>query len=96
MVEWDDFEYKEPAVEGEPDEYEVSARNTLAEFFEANSASVFFGNQLAVQNEDKFFHWITYRAIADLIEAGLLLTERRKMAIGSEIKTRVASKASLL
>jgi|GEM_PF-2475377 len=85
-VDWDDFDYTEPALERAPDEYEVSARKTLEKFFEANDSEVFFGNQLAVQNEDTFFHWITYRAIADLIEAGLLETERRKMAIGSEIK----------
>jgi hypothetical protein len=86
MVDWDDFDYKEPALEGEPDEYQISARNKLEGFFEANPSAVFFGNQLAVHNEDTFFHWITYRAIADLIEAGLVNTERRKMAIGSEIK----------
>jgi hypothetical protein len=61
MVDWDDFDCEEPALEREPDEYEVSARNTLEEFFEANPSDVFFGNQLAVQNEDRFFHWITYR-----------------------------------
>jgi len=85
-VDWDDFDYTEPLLEREPDEYEVSARNTLERFFEANHSEVFFGNQLAVQNEDLFFHWITYRALADLIETGLIHTERRKMAIGSEIK----------
>jgi hypothetical protein len=86
MVDWNDFDYEEPAVERETDEYEISARNILEEFFEKNSSGVFFGNQLAVQNEDRFFHWITYRAIADLIEGGLIHTERPKMAIGSEIK----------
>lgn len=28
MVDWDDFDYAEPALERELDEYEVSARNT--------------------------------------------------------------------
>ncbi|HSB11206.1 MAG TPA: hypothetical protein VLM38_17085 [Blastocatellia bacterium] len=86
MIEWDDFDYETPELGSESDEYEVSARNALEQFFDANSSGVFFGNQLAVQNEDVFFHWITYRAIADLIDAGLIHTERRKMAIGSEIK----------
>ncbi|MFY9606989.1 MAG: hypothetical protein WAU45_00065 [Blastocatellia bacterium] len=86
MVDWDDFDYDEPALEGEPDEYEVSARNTLEEFFQANPNGVFFGNQLAVRNEDRFFHWITHRAIADLVDAGIIHTQRRTMAIGSEIK----------
>ena len=86
MGEWADFDYDEPRLVDEPDEYEISARKSLKQFFDANPSGVFFGNQLAVQNEDRFFHWITYRAIAYLIETGLLRTERRKMAIGSEIK----------
>jgi hypothetical protein len=85
MVDWDDFGY-EPEVEREPDAYEASAIETLEEFFEKNDSNVFFGNQLAVQHEDKFFHWIIHRAIADLIAAGLLLTETRQLASGSSIK----------
>ena len=86
MPDWDDFEYEEPELEREPDTYEISARESLEAFFEKNDSSVFFGNQLAVQNEDEFFHWITYRAVADLVEAGTLRTENRKLAIGSDIK----------
>src|SRR5438034_8329219 len=36
--------------------------------------------------EDKFFHWITSRALSDLIDRGLVRTEKRKLAIGSELK----------
>jgi hypothetical protein len=86
MADWDDFDYAEPELGRGADQYEVSARKVLEKFFEANPANVFFGNQLAVQNEDTFFHWITYRAIADLVDIGLIHMERRKMAIGSEIK----------
>ena len=86
MGEWEDFDYEEPSLEGSPDEYELSARNRLNEFFELNSTQVFFGNQLAVQNEDEFFHWITYRAIGQLINEGIILTELRIMKIGTEIK----------
>src|SRR4030095_12536957 len=85
MVDWDDFDYSEPQPERAADQYEVTARHVLEKFFEAHPSSVFFGNQLAVQNEDTFFH-CTYRAIADLVGVGLIHTERRKMAIGSEIK----------
>jgi hypothetical protein len=82
----DDLEYDEPGYEREPDEYEVSARKRLETFFGNNDSDVFFGNQLAVQNEDDFFHWITYRAISYLIDVGVLNTENRKLSIGSEIK----------
>ena len=86
MLSWDDFDYDEKGLDSGSDEYERSATEVLARFFEDNSSAVFFGNQLAVQNEDAFFHWITYRAIEDLVESGLLRTERRRLAIGSEIK----------
>jgi hypothetical protein len=85
MVEWDDFGY-EPEADREPDAYEASALETLREFFETNASNVFFGNQLAVQNEDRFFHWIVHRAVGDLIGEGLLLTETRQLASGSSIK----------
>lgn len=86
MPEWRDFDYEEPELEREPDKYEISARETLAEFFEKNDANVFFGNQLAVRHEDEFFHWVTYRAVAHLLEVGTLRTEARKLQMGSEIK----------
>jgi hypothetical protein len=86
MAEWGDFHYYEGELERGPDEYVIAARAALEEFFEENKSSVFFGNQLAVLNEGTFFHWITHRAIAELVDAGVIHTERRKLAIGSEIK----------
>src|SRR6185295_2100821 len=85
-MDWNDFDYDETDLPREPDAYETSARETLEEFFEGNDEAVFFGNQLAVQNEDRFFHWVTYRAIRDLVEGGLVKTEKRKLANGGEIK----------
>ena len=86
MEDWNDFDYPEPDIGSEPDSYEIQARERLQTFFERNDAEVFFGNQLAVQNEDDFFHWVTHRAIAYLIEQGLVRTETRKLSSGSEIK----------
>src|SRR5262249_28721180 len=86
MVDWNDFDYEVPEADAGSDAYQKSARETLETFFERNASSVFFGNQLAVRNEDRFFHWITYRAIADLVSSRLIRTETRKLAIGSEIK----------
>ncbi len=86
MTDWDDFDYPEPDLEREPDKYEIEAHERLQVFFETNDAAVFFGNQLAVRNEDDFFHWVTHRAIGDLIEEGVVKTESRKLASGSDIK----------
>jgi|SRR6266850_41948 hypothetical protein len=85
MSEHDDFAFELREHRG-PDSYESSARDVLREFFESNDSQVFFGNQLAIRNEDLFFHWITYRALSDLVEEGLLKSERRGLAIGSELK----------
>ena len=53
-------------IGGPPDEREVEARDELREFFQNKREAVFFSRQLEVLNEDKFFHWITNRAIRDL------------------------------
>jgi len=55
-MDWNDFSYDEPSPERKPDEYVISSYERLKGFFEKNNARVFFGNQLAVQNEDSFFH----------------------------------------
>src|SRR5437868_3839703 len=86
MADWDDFGYPEPDLERAPDKYELEAHDRLTVFFEKNDRTVFFGNQLAVQNEDDFFHWVTHRAVADLVEEALLKRETRKLSSGSEIK----------
>lgn len=85
MSELNDFDF-DFEDRREPDSYESSAREVLREFFEVNDREVFFGNQLAIRNEDRFFHWITYRALSDLIKEGLVRSERRTLAIGSELK----------
>lgn len=84
-MNWDEFDY-EPAEEREEDTYTVSAREALEAFFEANREHVFFSNQLAVQNEREYFHWVTSRAIDDLLGHGLINTETRPLAGGSSIK----------
>jgi len=86
MTDWDDFNYDEPEHEREPDQYEVGARKKLRRFFEENQSSVYFANQLAVQNEDEYYHWITHRAITTLVSEGLIKTEKRKLATGTDIK----------
>lgn len=85
MGDWDDIGY-EPEHTSGPNQYDVSARQHLREFFEANRTSVFFVNQLVVRNENAYFHWVTRNAINYLIGDGLLETEKRKLATGAEIK----------
>lgn len=61
----DDFD----ADEQPPDPREEDAREALEAFFEANREAVFFSRQIEVQHEDKWYHWITNRALRDLVES---------------------------
>lgn len=46
-----------------PDYFEESAREDLITFFEKNKGRVFYSRQIEVIFEDKYFHWITNRAL---------------------------------
>ena len=62
------------------------ARERLVSFFEDNREGVYYSRQLAVINEDEFFHWVTYRALMELVESGFLKSETRPLKTGNEIK----------
>jgi len=68
------------------DAYEKDARDHLRPFFEQHRERVFFSRQLEVQNEDRYFHWITNRAIRDLEAEGLIKSEVRKLPRAGTIK----------
>jgi hypothetical protein len=68
-----------------PDPREEDARRALEVLFEANRESVFFSRQIEVQHEDRWYHWVTNRALRDLIEDGLVRSERRSMVTGGSL-----------
>jgi hypothetical protein len=74
---------KQPMRDVDPQQ--IACRKQLFSFFDKNREQVFFATQLAVQNENRFFHWITYRAIEDLIGSPLK-TEMRQMKTGAPIR----------
>ncbi len=53
------------------------AKADLVEWFEANPLGVFYGRQIEVLFEKKYFHWITHKALKELTSAGAILTELR-------------------
>ena len=57
----------------------------LEGFIEGHKESVFFSRQLEVQNEDEWYHWITNRALRELVGRGLLRTEVRELQTGGSI-----------
>lgn len=58
------------ASEKKVDSRQERARRALIEFFESNRERVFYSRQLEVLFERSWFHWITNRAIHQLIEEG--------------------------
>jgi hypothetical protein len=69
-----------------PDPMVIQARETVEKLFNDHPERVFFSRQIEVQNEDKFFHWVTNRAIRDLEAVGKILSETRTLKTGNTIK----------
>jgi hypothetical protein len=68
-----------------PDPKEDEAASHLERFFAKNREAVYFSRQLEVIHEDRWFHWITNRALGRLNEQGLIKSEERKLASGGKI-----------
>jgi len=84
---FEDLDWEDPRPAGEvEDPAERSARELLRDFFDRHPQQVYFSRQLEVQNEDRYFHWITNRAIRDLESEGMILSERRNLQSGGTIK----------
>lgn len=84
MPEYNDFDF-EYYEERPPDPKEISARATLEKFFDGNREKVFFSRQIEIQHEHQFFHWITNRAIRDLLQDGEVRGETRILKDGGTI-----------
>ena len=67
------------------DDVDVAAIETLRTFFHARPTGVFYQRQLAVLHEKAYFHWITSRALRELINAGEIGHEDTKLANGADI-----------
>jgi hypothetical protein len=70
----DDFDFEfdegEPGEEREPDPKTEQAKVVLEEFFRRNPRRVFYQRQLQVIFERDFFHWVTVRALRELVDEG--------------------------
>lgn len=62
-----------------------AALEGIERFFEENREAVFFSRQIEVAHEDRWFHWVTSRALWRLIADEKLGHERRELATGGEI-----------
>lgn len=78
----EDFSDLQPRVS---DVREEAAALSLERFFEENREQVFFSRQLEVLHESHWFHWITNRALRDLIKAGVIRSEVRPLGSGGSV-----------
>lgn len=62
------------------------ARAELTGFFNENTEGVFYLKQVEVFFERKFYHWITAKAVNELIEDGFLRTEEVPLGEGARVK----------
>ncbi len=67
------------------DPQESRAVDALRDFFSQNTENVFYSRQLDVIFENRFFHWVTHRAVKDLLAEGFIKSERSLLSHGSEI-----------
>ena len=86
-----DFDYLAPH-----DIKESEAREHLRRYFDEHREEVFFSGQIEVQNEDVYFHWITNRAIRELIDEGTIRSEVRMLRKRRKHKVIVSSRISFL
>jgi hypothetical protein len=77
-----DPDVPEPADEPERDTYVDRAKEELVAFFNLRPESVFYQRQLVVMFEDEYFHWITARALSELVEEGQISSERESLTGG--------------
>lgn len=68
------------------DSEDAKARARLLAHFEDNPQTVFYSRQLEVIFEREYFHWVTNWALRRLVEEGRILSEARRLDLGSEIK----------
>jgi hypothetical protein len=84
MSEFDDYGLQEDPRP--PDPQELRAVEVVRAFLNSRREEVFTSRQIEVQHEAQFFHWVTNRAIRDLIEEGFAKAEMRELAFGGSVK----------
>jgi hypothetical protein len=77
-----DPDVPEPADEPERDTYVDRAKEELVAFFNLRPESVFYQRQLAVMFEDEYFHWITARALSELVDEGQISSAAESLTGG--------------
>ena len=85
--DFEDFTAIEGPAPGGPstDPRQQEARRRLIDYITEHPRRVFFSRQLEILLENDFYHWITNRAIHELVGEGFLRGEGRRLQTGSPI-----------
>jgi hypothetical protein len=73
--DFDPSEDSETILTGERDSFVDQAKSEMAKLFEEHPETVFYQRQLQVMFEKRYFHWVTVRALTELVQEGVLATE---------------------
>lgn len=86
-MSWSDLDYydepepDEPFRPGPDDDPSVQKLEPeLLALFDFDPEQVFYESQLAVRFEDRYFHWVTTRALKDLREGGKIGSELQELS----------------
>jgi hypothetical protein len=87
LYEGDDYYDSYPEERDErADPYVEQAKEELKEFFEDNRRVVVYARELEIRFEKDYFHWVTARAVEELVGEGRIIRrERRKLKAGAPV-----------
>jgi hypothetical protein len=86
FYDYSDFEEPEWQEEWPRDKKIDEAKEELTAFFKGNNEDVYYMKQLEVFFEKKYFHWITAKAVNEMIEEGFLGKEQVPLQAGTSVK----------
>ena len=84
--DWDEEAPRAEFVHWPRDPQLDPAKAELIRLIEEDRTRVFYGRQIEVILEDKYFHWITHKALKELTTDQVISTERRETASGSPLR----------
>jgi len=72
MIDWDDYlpDGEPPEEERRRDPKTDEAKEAIEKVVKSAGPAVFYSRQLEVRLEREFFHWVTNRAVRELIDEG--------------------------
>lgn len=84
MIDWDDY-IDDEGPPAPPDPAQIEVRKKVEELFTKNSDKIYFSRQIEIMFEKDYFHWITNRAIRNMVEEEVIYSEEKKLKTGGDI-----------